>query len=118
MIAFHVAPVAARGAIARVGLLAAGPRPRAERYGIHQQPAGVYVWKTLERALRWAEDFSRLYAGAPAGRCDVYLVELADLTVLPDPDPSLAHQGALYTPGDVEPRRLSRYLDVDGAHAA
>src|SRR4051812_36354606 len=102
-IAFHVAPQAARAAICARGLVAAGPRPRTERYGLHQQPAGVYLWRTVERAKRWAEDFHRLYGGAPAGLCDVYAVDVGELVVEDDPDEALAEQGSVFTPVDVTP---------------
>lgn len=105
---YHVAPTSARAAIRETGLLAAKPNPRWEKYGVGDQPEGVYVWTSEQRALRWADDFARMLAGSMQGMNDVWAVSLDGLEVQPDPvDPVLAEQGARYITGDVPTDRLS-----------
>lgn len=105
--AFHVAPTGARPAIAKLGLVANAPRPRWARYGLVEQPGGVYFWDSLTRAMRWASDFHRLVRNE-LGVCDVWHVDLQGLEV--QVDPVLGDQGAVYVACDVGPERLSLRL--------
>lgn len=124
---YHVAPTAARAHIRETGLIASTPVPRWEKYGVGSQPAGVYVWTSQQRALRWAQDFARLLAGSVQGLNDVWAVDLDGLDVQPDPlDHALAAQGARYVTGDIDPARLSllytsqgrEWATLDGADGA
>lgn len=102
--AFHVAPSAARAAIAQLGLFPNQPRPRWARYDLLEQPAGVYVWDSLERAVRWALDFARLVQSPDLGANDIWCVDVADLALYVDP--VLGSQGAKYFADHIPGRRL------------
>jgi hypothetical protein len=106
--AFHVAPTGARAHILEHGLVASGPRPRWQKYDVVEQPAGVYFWDSVERALRWASDFFRLVAGAEYGLSDIWRVDLDDLEVLVDP--VLGDQGARYVADSIDASRVSLLL--------
>jgi hypothetical protein len=44
-----------------------------------QEPAGIYVWTSRARALKWATDMARLVGGAALARNDVWRVDLTGL---------------------------------------
>lgn len=103
--AFHVAPTAARPAITQNGLFPSAPRPRWEQYELCEQPAGVYVWDTFQRALAWAQDFARLVRCPQLGECDVWRIDVEDLDLRVDP--VLGDQGARYFGDHVPAHRLN-----------
>jgi hypothetical protein len=104
VIGFHVAPEAARLSILVEGLLPALPNPRWAKYRVADQPEGVYVWDSFERALSWAQDFHALYRGASIGRSDVWHVGYDGL--VHRVDPILGDQGAFVIRSAVDPERL------------
>lgn len=107
-VGYHVAPTAAREAILEHGLIEAQPNERWARYGAAKEPAGVYVWTSRARAMKWAADMARLVGGAALARNDVWQIDLAGLESQTHTDPVLGDQGAVYlTVPSVAPERLT-----------
>lgn len=110
MVAYHVAPAAARAAILEHGLLPAQPNGRWARYGAASQPGGMYLWQPRQRALRWAHDMARLVGNSLLARNDVWQVDVTGLPI--EADPVLGDQGAYYLPAPVPPARLTLLATV------
>lgn len=102
--AFHVSPTAARPAIVQRGLFPGAPRPRWAKYQLLEQPFGVYVWDSFQRALEWAQDFAHLVRCGQLGACDIWRVDVERLTL--HQDPVLGEQGAYFFRDHLPAHRL------------